>query len=54
MLILFLCLCGLGLFTIEHIVDEIESLLNVDTDSARVKGLGIQIQGLRFAKVGTP
>lgn len=29
-----------------HIVDEIESLLNVDTDSARVKGLGIQIQGL--------
>ena len=29
-----------------EIVDEIESLLNVDTDSARVKGLGIQLQGL--------
>jgi len=29
-----------------NIVDEIESLLNADTDSARVKGLGIQIQGL--------
>ena len=29
-----------------EIVDEIESLLNVDSDSARVKGLGIQLQGL--------
>ena len=29
-----------------RIVDEVESLLNADTQTARIKGLGIQIQGL--------
>ena len=29
-----------------NIVDKIESLFNSDTDTSRVKGLGVQIQGL--------
>ena len=41
---------GMTLHEIEkdgfHIEDKVESLINADSESSRIKGLGIQIQGL--------